>query len=196
MIAGVAGGIRLDVPERRDVRPTIDRVREATFNALFSLGVIEDARVLDLFAGTGALGIEALSRGAAHAVFVETERATAEVVTANLQRCKLDHLATVTVSDANAWLDRFGNSSPTDVSTPEFDLALLDPPYAFQGWSDLLARVPAELLVVESGRKVDLDPTFEVVRERRYGSTVVSILRAPDSARSTGRVATDLGGDQ
>ena len=74
VVAGTAGGLRLVAPPGRETRPTSDRVREATFNALGSLGAIEEARVLDLFAGSGALGIEALSRGAQHATFVERDR--------------------------------------------------------------------------------------------------------------------------
>src|SRR5438105_4298652 len=95
VVAGTARGIRLVAPPGRDTRPTSDRVREATFNALGSLGAIEDARVVDLFAGTGALGIEALSRGAAHATFVERERAAIDTIERNLAAARLAAVGTV-----------------------------------------------------------------------------------------------------
>ena len=166
VVAGTARGRKLQAPPGRDVRPTGDRVREAVFNALGSLGAIEDARVLDLFAGTGALGIEALSRGAASATFVERDRAAADAVTANL--AALGFEADVIRSDALRWLDgRVGT----------FDLALLDPPYAFEEWDDLLARVPASLVVIESDRTIAPGEGWDVLREKRYGDTVVVIAR-------------------
>lgn len=203
MISGTARGIRLEVPPGNDVRPTIDRVREATFNALFSLGLIEDAHVLDLFAGTGALAIEALSRGASHAVLVEANRASAKVLTSNLERCRLDGQATVQVGDAFKWIERnhpapidlageaAGGDRSADEDHPEaqtepapFDMALLDPPYDFDAWPELLAIVPADVVVIEASRPVDPGPRFTTLRQRKYGSTVVTIavsaLRAGD----------------
>ena len=90
VVAGSARGRRLQTPPGLDVRPTTDRVREATFNALGSMGVVDGARVLDLFAGSGALGIEALSRGAEHVTFVDTSPRALEAVRANLAGCGLD----------------------------------------------------------------------------------------------------------
>ena len=90
MVAGTAGGLRLVAPTGQSTRPTSDRVREATFNALHSLGAIEGADVLDLFAGSGAMGIEALSRGAAHATFVDHDERARAAVHANLD---VTHLA-------------------------------------------------------------------------------------------------------
>jgi len=168
VVAGTARGRKLQAPPGRDVRPTGDRVREAMFNALGSLGAIDGARVLDLFAGTGALGIEALSRGAASATFVDQDRAAAATVRANLEALGLAAEAEVVQADASRWLD--SNDS-------EFDLALLDPPYAFDGWDDLLARVPAPLVVVESDRAVGPPDGWHVLREKRYGDTVVTIAR-------------------
>lgn len=150
------------------VRPTPDRVREAVFNALASLDAIDGTRVLDLFAGTGALGIEALSRGASSAVFVEQDRRVAEVIRTNLTGTGLDGQAEVEVVSARRFLDR---------ASDQFDLALIDPPYAFTGWEELLRLVPADLAVVESDRAVPPPEQWVVVRERRYGGTVVSIMR-------------------
>ena len=168
VVAGTARGRKLQAPAGRDVRPTGDRVREAIFNALGSLGAVEGATVLDLFAGTGALGIEALSRGAASATFVEHDRTAAATVRANLAALDLEGAADVVQADALRWLDEAGG---------DYDVALLDPPYAFDGWDDLLARLPAALVVVESDRPVAVGERWDVLREKRYGDTVVLIAR-------------------
>ncbi len=179
VISGTARGIRLDVPPGDDVRPTIDRVREATFNALFSLGLIEDANVVDLFGGTGALGIEALSRGARHAVFVEANRSSAKTLEANLGRCQLIDSATVVVGDAFDWIGR----TATGPSGQPFDLALLDPPYRFDDWPRLLDEVPAAAVVIESNRPVEPGPRFVMLRQRKYGTTVVTIAEHHDRSQ-------------
>ena len=173
VVTGTAGGLRLVAPQGRETRPTSDRVREATFNALGSLDAIEGARVLDLFAGSGALGIEALSRGAAHATFVERDRAALDAIKANLATTGLADAASVVAADATS----FVSSGP-----PSFDLALLDPPYGYDGWDALLAALPADLAVVESDRPVDPGEGWTVVRSRRYGTTVVGIFRRATSA--------------
>ena len=167
VVAGEAKGRRLAVPPGRDVRPTGDRVREAVFNALGSLDAVEGADVLDLFAGSGALGIEALSRGAASVVFVERDRAAAATVEANLASTGLSG-GRLERRDAMDFLaDRPG----------PFDLALLDPPYAYDGWDALLGVVPAGLIVVESDREIVPGPPWDVLRSRTYGGTVVLIAR-------------------
>src|SRR4051812_37946136 len=99
VVAGTAGGRRLQAPQGRDIRPTSDRVREAIFSSLDSLGVLAEARVLDLFAGTGALGIEALSRGAAEATFVDDYPGAIQIVKANLAATELAGRATVVRAD-------------------------------------------------------------------------------------------------
>jgi 16S rRNA (guanine966-N2)-methyltransferase len=171
VVAGTARGRKLEAPPGRDVRPTGDRVREAVFNALGSLGAVDGARVLDLFAGTGALGIEALSRGAVSATFVERDRAAVATVRANLAALGLD--GEVVQADALQWLER----DPPSFDPAAFDLALLDPPYAFDGWDDLLARIPAHLVVIESDRSIAPGEAWDVLREKRYGDTVVTIAR-------------------
>ena len=108
------------------VRPTSDRVREAMFNRLFSLGALADASVVDAFAGTGALGIEALSRGARRAVFVDSDRAAVAAVRENL--AALDLTAEVVHGDALTVLRRLR----------DVDLVLADPPYDFAAWPELL----------------------------------------------------------
>lgn len=169
VISGTARGRRLVAPEGSTTRPTSDRVREATFNALGSLGAVVDATVLDLFAGSGALGIEALSRGAAHATFVDQDRSAVRAVEANLATCGLAARATVVGSPVARYLARGGEQ--------RWDLALIDPPYEFDqdAWLDLLDRLPADLAVMESDRPVDPPFGWEVLRSKRYGSTYVVI---------------------
>jgi len=171
VVAGTARGRRLAAPEGTTTRPTGDRVREAVFNSLHSLGAIEDATVLDLYAGSGALGIEALSRGAAEATFVEQNRRSIAVIEANLATTGLAERATVVRADADSVVAR------AVAEGRRWDLALLDPPYAFDDWAELLAVLPADLAVVESDRSIEPPPGWGVVRERRYGGTLVAVLR-------------------
>jgi 16S rRNA (guanine966-N2)-methyltransferase len=143
-------------------------VREAVFNALGSLDLLVDATVLDLFAGSGALGIEALSRGAAHCTFVDSTRAAIDAVRANLTATGLAARATVVTTDALAYAR--SHRDPVE-------LALLDPPYAFDAWPVLLDLVAASFVVIESDREIDPGEAWDVVRTRRYGSTVVTFAR-------------------
>lgn len=173
VVAGSARGRRLQTPSGNDVRPTTDRVREATFNALGSLGVVHASRVLDLFAGSGALGIEALSRGAAHVTFVDASPAALAAVRVNLASCDLGDQAEVVRADALTFLGRTAEC---------FDLVLLDPPYAFDQWPELLGAVHGAMVVIESDRSIETFPHFEVQRERRYGGTVVTVAAQADRA--------------
>ena len=168
-MAGSAGGRRLSVPPGVTTRPTADRVREATFNALGSLGVVEGATVLDLFAGSGAMGIEALSRGAASATFVDNAPRAVAAVRANLEVTGLADRATVVRADAAAWLAGAGR----------VDLAVLDPPYATDdaAWAELLRRLDAGVAVLESDREVPLPERWGILRSRSYGGSVVVLAR-------------------
>ncbi len=139
------------------------------FNALASLDAIVDADVLDLFAGSGALGIEALSRGAAHATFVEVAARTRAVVEANLAATGLVGRATVLGDAAERYLERLSSSEPDR----RFDLALLDPPYAYDEWPALLSLLPARIAMIETDREPVLPPPWQVVRLKWYGSTLV-----------------------
>ena len=182
VVAGTAKGRKLASPPNDATRPTPNRVREAVFNSLYSLGAIEGARVLDLFAGTGALGIEALSRGAAEAVFVEHDPAMAAVLRSNLDVTALADRATVMVVDAHAAL--------VALARDRFDVALVDPPYAFDDWPELLSKVPAELVVAESDRPVDAGPGFAIHHRKRHGGTVVTFAQAAEGG------PTPAGADQ
>ena len=150
------------------VRPTLDRVREAIFNALYSLDAVDGATVLDLFAGSGALGIEALSRGAAHVTFVERDPTALAAISGNLAATGLRDRADLVRADVMTWLP----------SAPALDLVLADPPYEFDAWPDVLAAVRARIVVAESDREVGAPPGWEVRRSRRYGTTVVTLLAA------------------
>lgn len=174
VVAGSARGRRLVVPTGRTVRPTSDRVREATFNALMSLGLVEGATVLDLFAGSGAMGIEALSRGARRAVFVDRDRRALDAVRRNLDATGLDSLAQVVAGDALSWI---ADAEPAD-------LVILDPPYRFDRWGELFAGVGAAALVIESDRSIATPDGWELVRDRRYGGTWVGIARFVSSGSS------------
>lgn len=173
VVAGTAGGRRIDVPPGSSTRPTSDRVREAVFNALESLDAVEGATVLDGFAGSGALGIEALSRGAAHATFCETDGAAAAVVADNLRGLGLTAGAVVLTAPVERQLAARG----------PFSLVLLDPPYAYEGWQQLLDAVAANLtddglVVVESDREVALPSGLRGIRVKTYGGTVVQFAAA------------------
>ena len=169
VVAGELGGRKLVAPEGYSTRPTTDRVREAVFNSLGSLGVVEGALVADLFAGSGAVGIEALSRGAEHCTFVETDRGALRALETNLAALGLESRSRIMRSDALV------AASALDV-----DLVLADPPYDFDGWSALLAAVTAPLVVAEGPAAVAAPTGWEQTRTRRYGRTWVSFLeRSP-----------------
>lgn len=163
------------VPEGETTRPTSERVREAIFNSLYSLDVIDGARVLDPFAGSGALGIEALSRGAAHATFLETDRRALQALRANVETLGLGRSATVVPGDGVDHL----------VRGHRYDLVLLDPPYEFDRWPDLLGSISDGTVVIESDREVEVPEAWVVHRVKRYGTTVVTVARADPQGEET-----------
>jgi 16S rRNA (guanine(966)-N(2))-methyltransferase RsmD len=174
VIAGDLKGQRLVAPRGWKVRPTSDRVREAIFSALGER--VADARVLDLYCGTGALAIEALSRGAAAAVLVDRDTRPA---LGNVQRLGLEERAELVRADVGRWLSEV--SSPS--ATGKFDLVFVDAPYrlADRVAQDLETHLPQLLAeggraVIESGarRPLRID-SLEPLRRRRYGAADVSI---------------------
>jgi len=167
VVAGEFRGRRLTAPTTSATRPTTDRVREATFNALVSLDVVVEATVADLYAGSGALGIEALSRGARHCTFVEKDRSALAAIHDNIATLGLSARTRVMSGDALVMSKGLA-----------VDLAFADPPYGFDGWTTLLDVVPARFLVAESSSEVDAPPGWESVRVKRYGRTWVTFLRA------------------
>jgi len=172
VVAGTARGRRLEAPPGSVTRPTSDRVRDAIATALGSLGMVAGSAVLDLWAGSGAMGIELLSRGARSATFVERDRRALETIRGNLERTGLVAASTVARDDALTWCATGGRH----------DVALCDPPYVFDDWPALLAVVPAPFVVAESARPVAATDGWGLVREKRYGTTVVTFLRRQEQA--------------
>jgi 16S rRNA (guanine966-N2)-methyltransferase len=172
VIAGEYGGRRLQAPPGDATRPTSDRGREALFSVLGER--VPGARVLDLFAGSGALGIEALSRGAAGATFVDSAPAAIRAVKANLAALAAE--AEVRRADARRFL------SAASAAARQYDLVFLDPPYRLTGrlGGELTAALPAVLaegavVVAESDRRAPLELGLPILDERRYGDTLIRI---------------------
>src|SRR3954453_11399771 len=172
VIAGIHGGRRLQAPPGTDTRPTADRVREALFSILGDR--VQDARVLDLFAGSGALGIEALSRGAATATFVDKAAPAIRAVGSNLEALGAE--GTVVRAEARRFL---GGASRSGRS---YDLVFLDPPYRLDAalghalpaaLAALLA--PGATAVAESDRRAPLGIDLPLEDERRYGDPLIRI---------------------
>jgi 16S rRNA (guanine966-N2)-methyltransferase len=184
VVGGTARGRRLRAPDGGATRPTSDRVREAVFNVLVSMDRIEGAAVLDLFAGSGALGIESLSRGASEAVLVDDRPEAVEAIRENLDVLGADRSrARLVRADALAYA----------AAAPRFDLVLADPPYDFGRWPELLERLVtrADLLVAETawerqGSRWTPGPQWETVKVKRYGGTLVSIVQPVSIVRPVG----------
>ena len=185
VIAGSARGRKLSAPKSMRVRPTADRVKESLFSMLLSrLGEFEGMRVLDIFAGTGNLGIEALSRGASYAVFIDSHPESAEIIRKNLELTQFSDCAKVVLQDAAAalkWLAR--GEAP-------FHLVLLDPPY-HEGHTARLLEMLSDSPLVDAGTTVvaefsskeDLPRSFGRLREterRVYGDSALSFLTISD----------------
>ncbi|MGD0454873.1 MAG: 16S rRNA (guanine(966)-N(2))-methyltransferase RsmD [Solirubrobacteraceae bacterium] len=188
VIAGRLGGRRLKAPAGRVTRPTSDRVREAVFAML---GDVEGLRVLDLFAGSGALGIEALSRGAREVVFVERDAGVVKVLNGNLVALGIaPEVVEVRRADALDALRGAANRQET------YDLVFIDPPYGrarpassasapptADRWGPELSAIlpsllsPGARVVVESDRRAPLELEVALERQRRYGDTSITIHR-------------------
>jgi 16S rRNA (guanine966-N2)-methyltransferase len=167
VVAGELRGRRIEAPRGAVVRPTADRVREAIFSIL---GDVAGARVLDLYCGTGALGIEAVSRGVASATLVDTRTAT---VRRNVRGLGLEDRCTIVRSDALRYLRRAGE---------RFDLIFCDPPYKLAdrlgaGLDPLIPEFLAERgrVIVESSKREPLRLSLPILVERRYGDTTIAV---------------------
>jgi 16S rRNA (guanine(966)-N(2))-methyltransferase RsmD len=173
IIAGRARGIHLVAPKGLEIRPTLDRVRESLFSILSPR--LEGARFLDLFAGTGANGIEALSRGASAATFVDEDRRALDVVRDNLTRTRLESKAQVLKARL-----------PQDLRLVDglYDIIFADPPYAFADYAALIEGIAGRQLLTHDGLFIlehdrrcpvpETDAPWTRVREARYGDTVLS----------------------
>lgn len=176
VVAGELRGRHFDAPPGLDTRPTSDKVREAVFNALGSLDLVRDAVVADLFAGSGGLGIEALSRGAAEVVFVERDRAALRALRDNLRHLGVADRSRVVPGDALVMARGIAA-----------DLVLADPPYDFDRWLDLLSVIDAPFVVAEAGRALDRLDGIDAIgwqagRTKRYGRTWVTFFERINAA--------------
>lgn len=162
------------------LRPTTDRVRESLFNVLMGGAYgdpIDGARVLDLFAGTGALGLEALSRGAAHVTFVDDGTKARALIRQNIDLCQAQGVTALMRRDATRLGDRQG---------PAFDLVFLDPPYGKGMGERALASAteggwlaPSALIVLEESAPFTPPAGFDLLDQRKYGDTHITIMEAP-----------------
>ncbi|MCL6473276.1 MAG: 16S rRNA (guanine(966)-N(2))-methyltransferase RsmD [Firmicutes bacterium] len=179
VIAGVAKGRKLYAPKGADIRPTSDRVKEAIFNIIGR--EINNKNVLDLFAGTGSLGIEALSRGAEHAYFIDSKTQAIDLIKKNLDITGLDGKATVIKSDVYKAIERLAKNEL------RFDLIFLDPPYRISvSFLDAILNMLASdilkkdgLLVLEHAAKTEPRSVegLELESTRIYGDTAVTFYR-------------------
>lgn len=176
VISGKARGTSLKTPDGQTTRPTADRVKEAMFSIIqFD---IPGAKVLDLFAGTGQLGIEALSRGAAKAVFVDQDKNANHLIRENLKKTKLEEGVTLIQCDYQQYLRRCGE---------KFNIVFLDPPYAEEFLENSL-KIITEIDILQSGgiivceRPLDKELSLEFSgfsrsRDYKYGNTLLTIYR-------------------
>ena len=183
IISGTSRGRRLATPRGHALRPTSDRVKESIFNILGE--EVEGKVVLDLFAGTGNLGIEALSRGAKKTFFVERARESLRMIQRNLLQCSFSGQAEIIPKEVNRAIGIL------EASGESFDLILMDPPYE-KGWIQrTLAKLnnhniyhEGSVLVIEHGRREPLPQKtgrWAVIKQKMIGDTIISILQAGDS---------------
>jgi 16S rRNA (guanine966-N2)-methyltransferase len=177
VIAGEAKGHHLVGPDRRTTRPATDLVRGAVFSMLEGLAA-DWSLVLDLFSGTGAMGVEALSRGAGWADMVDRQRRCCDIIKQNLAKTKLAERAHVYCSDvekAISFLDK------------EYDIIIMDPPYANKGIGEIISKVassklvgPETVVVVTHSPHLTLEssyPPLQLIKERRHGDSCINIYR-------------------
>ena len=176
VIAGQARGLSLDSPSGLDTRPTLDRVKEAVFSML--LPYLSDALVLDLFAGSGALGIESLSRGSLHVTFVDDDNSAISCINSNLLRAKMTGQSDVLKINAIKFLEQ---------CSTKFDLIFIDPPYSQNLYQPVLKLISENrllsnngLIIVEWDYDLGLNSDlfdFQIVKEKKYGRVGISVLK-------------------
>ena len=170
IVSGIAKGRRIFPPQIEEVRPTKDRVREAVFNSLRSFDLIDGRHFFDLFAGSGALGLEALSRGAKFATFVDRRKACIEVIQKNIET-----LGFIDVTDV-----RHCDYLQVATTITKNDIVLLDPPYNFADWDYLLRHLSAEVAVIETESEISLPESWTSIKVKKYVSTYVNIAVQAD----------------
>lgn len=166
VIAGQFKGRVLKAPKRAVTRPTTDRAKEGIFNSINSDGGIEDATVVDLFSGSGSLGIEALSRGAASVTFVDHDSDAIKTIQKNIEQLGIDNYK-LQKSDVKSFVSRM----------EKVDFVFLDPPFAIsdEDWSEILSKLNTDRIVAESDRDISalFPPEYPVQKLREYGDSVV-----------------------
>ena len=192
LIAGESKGRRIEVPRGLHVRPSSARFRESAFGILEHRDAITDSCVLDLFAGSGILGLEALSRGARDVVAVEVDSGVARILRRNAEHCGVADRFDVCVLEVDRALARLEKTGRV------FDLVFIDPPYRAGLLDGALERLaasglvgPGGRVVVEHAKEEDLGPSpqFETEAERKFGSTRLTILRNPPISDPRGEKA-------
>jgi len=192
VVAGELRGRRIDGPEGDAIRPTTDKVRQAVFNALGSLDVVQDAVVVDLFAGSGALGIEALSRGAVRCTFVENDRRALGAMKANIEALGIGSLSRVAPIDIVRDVTSAGALRLRE-ELSDATLVLADPPYGFQQWNEIFTAVESAaasvVFVVETESRAaphhEVPRGWRAIRRRDYGRTTVGFF-VRDGANADG----------
>ena len=191
VVSGTARGCRLQPVPGMNTRPTTDRVKENVFNLIQDH--VRGARVLDLFAGTGQLGIEALSRGAQSCDFVEHNRAAFAVVQKNVKTARVADRAQLHGMEAGRFVAHVGKA--------RFDLIFLDPPYGGTILENALLQIETfdilstdGIIVCESAVGDRFAHGYEVVRERRYGATMITVLQRQDGGTDERNENCDLPG--
>ena len=181
VVAGVQKGRRLKRPVGPGLRPTSARVKEALFSIIADR--LPNAQVLDLYAGTGALGLEALSRGAREVVFVENQESSINVLRENIQHCSLTECCSIIAED----VEKFLTNIPSPHDTKTFDLVFADPPYEISNLEPLLSKLDTAQRVAKNGFvvvehfKKTLLPLrigqLQQSRQSRYGDTILSFYQ-------------------
>lgn len=191
VVSGTARGCKLQPVPGMNTRPTTDRVKENVFNLIQDH--VRGARVLDLFAGTGQLGIEALSRGAQHCDFVEHNKTAYNIVCKNTEAARVAERAGLHRIESDAFLSRAEKQG--------YDLIFLDPPYGGRILENALASIARfdilsadGIIICESAVEDRFTHGFETIRERRYGATMITVLRRRDGRTDEEHENCDLSG--
>ena len=191
VVSGTARGCKLQPVPGMNTRPTTDRVKENVFNLIQEH--VRGARVLDLFAGTGQLGIEALSRGAERCDFVEHDKTAYNIVYKNTQSARVADRAALHRAEAAEFVSRAGRR--------QYDLIFLDPPYGGKILENILLQIETfdilstnGIIICESAVEDRFAHGFALVRERRYGATLITVLQRQDGGTDEQNEDSDLPG--
>lgn len=182
VISGKVRGLKLNAPKNDDVRPTTDRVKESLFNIIN--GYIIDSQILDLFAGTGSLGIECLSRGASRCVFVDASKSSIDIVKSNIKKARVDSESEVMNIDCKSAIDKLKTRNE------KFDVIFMDPPYYENLFVNSLEKISESkllkedgIIVVEHDTKEKLpDCAGELIKQKskKYGNTTLTFYVVED----------------